>query len=343
MNTLFLIGNGFDLAHGHKTKYIDFIYWYLNSVVEKHNQSNFRKDELIEINSQSSRMNIRIDNSQSILEFNNNYRPVHAHSFVGKIISKSMDANWVDIEEEYYLQLKTVANTYKIRKDYGPDYANEIKILNNSFEALKMKLIEYLNGIQGDFTKSESLEKIIKNEQSRSLPSSIRTKGTNLFLNFNYTNLISSYIESNHLTSNTFINIHGVLDNPGSIIFGYGDEIDAYYEEIENLNNNEFLKHIKSFDYLKTDNYGSLINFIKSGLDYKVVILGHSCGISDRVLLNTIFESENCKEIKIYYYAWEGGNDFTEKTQNISRHFHKDKKEKMREKIVSFEKSSPLR
>lgn len=30
MNRLLLIGNGFDLAHGLKTKYEDFIDWYLN-------------------------------------------------------------------------------------------------------------------------------------------------------------------------------------------------------------------------------------------------------------------------------------------------------------------------
>ena len=31
MNRLVLIGNGFDLAHGLKTNYEDFIYWYWKS------------------------------------------------------------------------------------------------------------------------------------------------------------------------------------------------------------------------------------------------------------------------------------------------------------------------
>ena len=31
MNRLVLIGNGFDLAHGLKTSYEDFIYWYWKS------------------------------------------------------------------------------------------------------------------------------------------------------------------------------------------------------------------------------------------------------------------------------------------------------------------------
>jgi len=33
MNKLIIIGNGFDLAHGLKTKYSDFIIWYLNKII----------------------------------------------------------------------------------------------------------------------------------------------------------------------------------------------------------------------------------------------------------------------------------------------------------------------
>jgi hypothetical protein len=64
--------------------------------------------------------------------------------------------------------------------------------------------------------------------------------------------------------------------------------------------------------------------------------MGSSCGLSDRTLLNTIFEHENCRLIKVFYYQWEENGEkkdnFTELTQNISRHFN-DKK-LMRSKIV---------
>lgn len=40
MNRLVLIGNGFDLAHGLKTSYKDFIYWYWKQRVLS--LSNFR-------------------------------------------------------------------------------------------------------------------------------------------------------------------------------------------------------------------------------------------------------------------------------------------------------------
>ena len=74
--------------------------------------------------------------------------------------------------------------------------------------------------------------------------------------------------------------------------------------------------------------------------------MGHSCGLSDRTLLNTIFEHENCRSIKIYYHEKKNekgkvtGDNYTEITQNISRHFNN--KKLMREKIVNKTLCEPL-
>jgi hypothetical protein len=69
--------------------------------------------------------------------------------------------------------------------------------------------------------------------------------------------------------------------------------------------------------------------------------MGHSCGLSDRTLLNTIFEHNNCRSIKVFYHKKENGLDnYTEIIQNISRHFNK--KKLMREKIVNKTLCKPL-
>lgn len=50
MNRIVLIGNGFDLAHGMKTSYADFIDWYweqtayIKVILEEHT-----KEELVEL------------------------------------------------------------------------------------------------------------------------------------------------------------------------------------------------------------------------------------------------------------------------------------------------------
>ena len=73
--------------------------------------------------------------------------------------------------------------------------------------------------------------------------------------------------------------------------------------------------------------------------------MGHSCGLSDRTLLNTIFEHKNCRSIKTFFYEWKDSeskkhDNFTEIVQNISRHFN-DKKA-MRSKIVNKSLCVPL-
>jgi len=71
---------------------------------------------------------------------------------------------------------------------------------------------------------------------------------------------------------------------------------------------------------------------------FQVYIMGHSCGLSDRTMLNTIFENPNCLSIKIFYH--NGIEGYTNTAQEISRHF-KDKKS-MREKIVPFPYCIPM-
>ncbi|UMY64668.1 MULTISPECIES: AbiH family protein [unclassified Flavobacterium] len=160
-----------------------------------------------------------------------------------------------------------------------------------------------------------------------------------LFLDFNYTftgsayaSFINSRNEREYGTAR-HIQIHGRINsNENKVNFGFGDEMDDDYKGIENTGNNAYLKYIKSFQYLHTSNYRKLLNWIESN-KFQVYIFGHSCGLSDRTLLNAIFENQNCRSIKIFYHEPENGKDnYTELTQNISRHFNK--KALMRTKIV---------
>ena len=158
-----------------------------------------------------------------------------------------------------------------------------------------------------------------RNESS--IPSYFLLPEDILFLNFNYTSTASLYIPKQ---SGFRINhIHGELNNPDNpIIFGYGDEMDEDYKSILNLNENDYLENIKSICYLKTDNYRRLLTFIDFA-PYQIIIMGHSCGNSDRTLLNTLFEHKNCVSIKPYYHQKDDGTDnYIDIIQNISRDFN---------------------
>lgn len=93
-----------------------------------------------------------------------------------------------------------------------------------------------------------------------------------------------------------------------------------------------FLEHIKSLWYLRTNNYHNLLRFIELDF-YQVQIFGHSCGRSDRTLLNMIFEDDNCNSIDIHYRRKTDDSDnFNDTAEEISRQFT-DKK-KLRKRVL---------
>lgn len=110
------------------------------------------------------------------------------------------------------------------------------------------------------------------------------------------------------------------------------------------LNDNRYLTNIKSIRYLETDNYRQLLRFIDSA-PYQIYTMGHSCGNSDRTLLNTLFEHDNCVSIKPYFYEWiekDGSrtDNYIEIIQNISRNFNS--MQKMRDRVVNKSYCQPL-
>ncbi len=159
-----------------------------------------------------------------------------------------------------------------------------------------------------------------------------------LILNFNYTYTAEFTYKLSDIGYK--IHIHGDLTDRDSIIFGYGDELDEKYQQLQALNENECLKNIKSIRYLESANYRYVLQFLESE-PFQVLIMGHSCGNSDRTLLNTIFEHKNCISIKPYYHIKKNGKDnYLDIVQNISRNFTNMKL--MRDRVVNKKFCLPL-
>lgn len=191
-------------------------------------------------------------------------------------------------------------------------------------------------------TREDSFRVMVKNKINKGQLKDFLIPNQILLLNFNYTNTAEKlYVKSDHYPKCELIHIHGKLDDKNNpIIFGYGDEMHEDYKKIVNLNNNAYLENIKSIRYLETDNYRRLLGFIDSA-PYQIYIMGHSCGNSDRTLLNTLFEHKNCLSIKPYYHRKEDGTDnYIDIVQNISRDF-KDMT-LMRDRVVNKCYCQPL-
>jgi hypothetical protein len=351
-NRLIIIGNGFDLAHGLKTKYTDFVIWYINKVFSKFRKENFYEDEVFQIGRVGNQFPVvkKIESVNDFYGYFKNYQITitHKSDFIKRILQKIDNSKWVDIECDYYSALVGCYKNFELGDQASISLAKEqLDSLNLSFEFFKNQLVEYLQSINinesyRNLEISNHFKQIIEKQQKQ--PKIDQPKSI-CILNFNYTNTLGLYSTDLSLNEDfvEIINIHGSIDNQNNpIIFGYGDEMDTFYPKIENLKENTFLNHIKSFGYFKTSNYRDFIRFIDSD-KFEVLIMGHSCGLSDRILLNSIFEHDNCTDIQIYYHKRSDvSNDHFEKTQEISRHFKPENKGKMRRRIVPFDKCLPL-
>lgn len=122
------------------------------------------------------------------------------------------------------------------------------------------------------------------------------------------------------------------------MIFGYGDEDSLKFKELLEINEDEFIENIKTYKYLSSDNYDSLNHFINAKELYQVIIIGHSCQLSDKVLLNEVFSNDNCFSIKIYHY--KGSKEFRKKTMSISRII--DDSKLLRNKIFRFDEQNSI-
>ncbi|PKR80375.1 hypothetical protein CW751_09895 [Brumimicrobium salinarum] len=354
MNRLIIIGNGFDLAHGLKTKYEDFLLWYLKSKVEILRDDEPAKDRLCTLklkneNLRGRRLNIleNIDKAKGHKDViksitSSSYNIVYNSLFFKDIINED---RWVDIENIYYYFLKNsmvIGKRTRINEPFP-----SIEEINSDLDFLRDKFIEYLKSECNDFDFDVSESPYLnlfsrkmyyENDNSEVIDgvADAMLQSKTMILNFNYTNLIKKYAEVKTGLFET-VQIHGSLDYPEKIVFGFGDELDETYQEIERLNENKFFEHIKSFRYFQDGNYQKLMAFVDND-PFEVLVLGHSLGLSDRTMLSQIFENDNLKRVQLYYH--QGQKDFTEKTYEISRHF--TSKGRMRELIVPFTRSEPM-
>jgi hypothetical protein len=422
MNRIILIGNGFDLAHGLPTGYRNFMDHYWTEFAKKINDGSVlraHEDHLVkfEIGDTQAYNSLRMPDSElnssaSIRDFIKkcDYPALKLkikNDLWGHISNKARLETWLDIENEYYEQLKQylrkpgeVRNSWikKLNEEFCqvknllekyltevcekqlPDIEPNAKIAEHLFFNIERKYVAlskqtaYADSIPDTKEKLLELTKevILKEEEDRDqkqiqamltrsryvknplcdmdeneleqvAEQTIEQMGiapqNTLALNFNYTptfeKLYASYAKLE------IINIHGELNNPDNpMVFGYGDELDDDYKEIEKTNDNDFLENIKSVAYGNTDNYRRLLEFLQLG-HYQVFIIGHSCGNSDRTLLNEIFEHSNCISVRQFYHErGDGTDDYSNVYKNISRNFNN--KRNLRDIVVNKKYCKPL-
>lgn len=387
MNRLVLVGNGFDLAAGLPTSYEHFLVDYfkkgmmkclgpsdgtdldkimtikLSKPLDKWGNPSYIRETVTKI----SGIDDILKNREIYYFKNKNDKPSSEALFEIDIKSKLFqdmlgDYNWKDIESFYFNRVSAIyeQEVIQIEKKYyrGDELTKKLKqnrqtflvSLNNEFEDLKLKIIEYLCKVEGQkrrpFHFIEKLKEPLKEEtfkrffnKGKYVGETENQIGNIKFANFNYTFTLEESIRG-ICSQNDVFYIHGLTYRKKDIIFGYGDDTHPIYKELEQTGDDEYLKHLKSFHYPLNQEYIQLMDYIEHD-QFEVIIAGHSLGISDRVLLKSIFEHDNCKCIRFLH---RGRDDEKQHMKSrymaLSRHF--DNKMIMRNKIVPFDMADEL-
>lgn len=329
---ILILGNGFDLAHGLKTTYMDF----LNYCVEKN----------------SKRLKGMINYGTTFID------NIWLRHFI--TTCNNYGKNWIDLEEEIYrvvLSLnKTLKDmpggdievvfplTFSIQKDILNFDFNQIidylKTCNNRIETDEKKyttvetndfshLYFYIDNYQGfiNFIYDQLrafielfekyLEEIVisgidcKPKYQLSL---LQESKPNIMkflyvLNFNYTDTLTRLYEqtmdSRQKKSIQNFYVHGKINSNNMILgtqFYNNKNIDISPEF------NVFRKHNQRHKYNTIEEYQNLLHLIKSPNDNTrrvFHVIGHSLDKSDAIILKHIFLAHNDSIINIYYHNEE--------------------------------------
>lgn len=285
MRNLLIIGNGFDLSHNLETSYKDFLIDVIDSEIKnKKEYPNYFKLSVWNISSDASQILTKIKNGNSVSNFFS-----IKNRFFGDIL-KATANNWYDIESLYFKKLDEICSPSlpRLTENKENEY-NSVTDLNVEFDEVKRGLEYYL-------TNKLSEQSLINvNSTFFNKIDSVNT----LVLNFNYTETIKKYFVN---PKSKIIAIHGELNRESNkIIFGYSADHEETKNFLEEENSYEFMRNIKRHRYMDTNNEEELKDYLKIEKDINVSVLGHSCGISDRLILKQIFTNKNVKSIRVFY------------------------------------------
>jgi len=310
---ILILGNGFDLAHGLKTRYTDFLdYWRKNNGLDnvwlKHfvNRQKQLGDKWIDLEEEI--YNVIKEVNKSTNRYNKNFVSVLY------IFSRYYDKNF---------DLSKISNGFSEspNRDITDEKEYEFLDINGEeffcyFKTYK-GLINFLYDQLRDFTKQFNnylLLKVVPNISNSQYDFGLPLDKTIRVLNFNYTDTFERlYNPINLHLKHKYIYVHGkVCDSDEcNLILGtksfYNHLPNDLKEEI-NVEFNVFKKHNQRHRYGTIEAYQDLLKELKNPL--KIIsptfhVIGHSLDDADHNILRHIFKVKDNSTIKIYYHNQE--------------------------------------
>lgn len=305
MVKILVIGNGFDLAHGLKTGYVDFLKWIQYIIGNddpkiRSGELPITKEELLEST------NIRNDYPEIFREIKDNRDNFWIYHFIK--IENELGPKWLDFESEIEhitkdlftaenVTLRNVASELKRKSSRDlqiPKFVNDAAVyewLEDELNKIR-RLLEIYLCICANNT--------IGKEAKQSLFSSIKA---NKLISFNYTmtyqNVYNKTIPTDYIHGRARLNHK--KGEACNLVMGFDDHyfdsantiqelipFEKYYQRIVYRNSNEYFNWIDS-----KDKYGK-------NQEKEVHFYGHSMSPADGDIIRLLIEGEHTRT-KIYY------------------------------------------
>lgn len=326
-----ILGNGFDLFHGHKTSYKDFI-----EAVKIENQNNLWINYFIECINIDGWVDIENQFSyildlmtQLTLEYTeyNKEEPVDLKykdllTFLGFKYKMYLETYYENVPSKFSSEIDLVE---KQRKHFNKIVIFDITynefLTNNvlNFNFIKTRIIEdflHLKSLLQEYITSEVVvEGNEKYSNENTIHELVEIYDHLVVINFNYTDTLSYYNEN---ITNIFV--HGSIDD--EIIFGHNN--------IENVDYSIFNKHVQT--QIKASNYkhkfeeaiASPMYATESLMD--LIILGHSFDANDHGVISWIYKTLLNNRIILsnlisFYYPSKYHTDQIKRNHNIKLFF----------------------
>lgn len=337
MKNVLVIGNGFDIAHGLYTKYIDF-YNFCNAikrVINDKREIAIREDikeELLRSEFMKSTANIinnkKIVNDDILEKMINICKDNYWLNCIEER-NLSNDPHWCDIEgviADEISKLAYVANNFNERTnpfDENSKESSEIAEMYNevinqsetdnyklSIYIFKEKLLSDLNDLT--WMLEIYLSKFL-NRKSKTYKF-FETLNIDYIINFNYTDTYNKLYKKNIPTHF----IHGKIRNNDkdaiNMVFGIGDSIN---EDDDNYEFIEFQKYYQRIIYKTGNDYAK---WLDNDEIMNIFIFGHSVNEVDGDIIERLITRKHTN-IYIYYYDQQALNSIV---ANLTRILGKD-------------------
>lgn len=288
MANLFIIGNGFDIAHGMKTKYSDFRKYLISKYLDE----------------DPDNLNFEVPYSNPKPDGGSEYNDADVVLAIIKLLDKTEGILWNDIESslgildysdifeelEFDTDHKNLKHQYYNNEDIAMELCEAISLIQKYFHS-------WIKTIKISTTQLSDFQKLINPQKD-------------LFLNFNYTRTLEKLYDVKNIC-----HIHG--STRGKIYFGHGDDKDST-EDYQNdflgaeyeLNRlKHFLKKNTYLAYKKNIRFFSAIKKMLLHENLNIYSYGFSFSDVDKFYLKKIFLNTNTENICFYM------NDYDKKSK----------------------------